>query len=289
MLSGMDLATAVQEHAGRLSAADQRLIRELLASPAEAAFLSAGDLAARGGVHQAAATRLAKKLGYRGYPHLRAELRSQLLETVGPAERVRRRIAHAAGEGLLAAMVRDEMAALADLPAQVTQAQLDSAAQMIAAADRVFLFGHGHATALVDLLDRRLRRSGYLALPTVGSARDLAESSALLTSHDVVLAFAFHRRPPGLRAVLDHAAAVGAPTILITDAGGPLLRPKPSLLLAARRGAETEFQSLTVPMTVCNALILSLARLDAGSMIALDRLNGLIHQFEAEGKEPTDR
>lgn len=285
----MSLRSAIQEHDGRLSAADQRLIRELLTNPAEAAFLSAADLAGRGGVHQAAATRLAKKLGYRGYPHLRADLQAELLDTIGPGERVRRRLAQASGDGLLASVVADEIAALSELTSQLSQAHLDTAARMVAAAERVFLYGHGHATALVDLLDRRLRRSGHLTVSLVGPPRDLAERSALLTSRDVMVAFAFHRRPPGLRTILEHAGATGAPSVLISDPSGPLLRPQPTILLAARRGPETEFQSLTVPMAICNALVLTLAQLDPGSVAALDRLTSLIDKFEDEGKEPNDR
>ena len=288
-MAAMSFRIAVQEHAGRLSAADQRLIRELLGKPTEAAFLSASELATRGGVHQATATRLAKKLGYRVYPQLRAELQEELLDSIGPGERVRRRLAHSAGDSLLAAMVADEVAALVELPTQVSQAQLDTAARLVSAAERVFLFGHGHATALVDLLSRRLRRSGHAALSLVGSARDLAEQAALLSERDVVLAFALHRPPPGLRAVLHHAAHAGAPTVMVTDAGGPLLRPQPTVLLAARRGAESEFQSLTVPMAICNALVLTMARLNPESVSALDRLTGLIDTFESEEERISDR
>lgn len=278
----MPFRTAIQEHAGRLSAADQRLIRELLGNPTEAAFLSASELAARGGVHQAAATRLAKKLGYGGYPQLRAELQAELLDSIGPGERVRRRLAHTGSDSLLTAMVTDEVAALAALPSQVSQAQLDTAARLVSAADRIFLFGHGHATALVDLLGRRLRRSGHHAIALMGSARDLAEQTALMTGRDVVVAFALHRPPPGLRGVLRQAVETGSPTVLVTDAGGPLLRPQPTVLLAASRGAESEFQSLTVPMAICNALVLTLARVDPESVSALDRLTSLIDQFESE-------
>jgi DNA-binding MurR/RpiR family transcriptional regulator len=282
MLDRVTVRMAIQEHEGTLSAADRRLIAELLDNPTEAAFLSAADLAARGGVHQAAATRLAKKLGYRGYPHLRAELQAELRDSIGPGERVRRRLAHAAGESLLARMVEDEVAALTDLPSQVDQAQLDNAAQLISGAKRVFLFGHGHATALVDLLGRRLRRSGHAVLPLVGPPRDLAEQSALLSPTDLLVGFLFHRQPPGLQPLLRRAAEVGAPSLLIADAVGAVVRPQPTVLLAARRGSETEFQSLTVPMAICNALVLTLARLDTGSMSALDNLTDLIDQFESE-------
>ncbi len=62
------------------------------------------------------------------------------------------------------------------------------------------------------------------------------------------------QRPAGAAAGGRARRRQGAPTIIITDAGGPLLR-QPTVLLAARRGAEAEFQSLTVPVAIRNALV----------------------------------
>lgn len=285
----MSLQSAVQQRAELLSSADHRLLRELLSNPTAGAFMSAAELAERGGVHQAAATRLAKKLGYRGYPHLRAELQAELLESISPAERVRRRLEHAGDAGILAAVVEDEVAALSELPNQVSQDRLNAAAQLIATAERTHVFGHGHATALVDLIVRRLRRSGHLALPLTGSGRDLAEGAAMLTSRDLVVAFALRRRPPGLRPLLDQATRQSTPVLLITDAAGPLMGLQSTIHLSARRGPESEFQSLTVPMAICNALVLTLARLDTDSVAALEGLTELIEAFEREEARYPDR
>lgn len=285
----MVLRAAVEQHRGRLSVSDERLIQRLLSDPASAAFLSAAELAKRAGVHEATAVRLAKKLGYRGYPQLRADLQGELQVALGrraePADRVRRRLAHADDGDVLATLVRDETVALRGLPQHVGQASLDQAASALVDAQRVFLFGQGHATSLVDLLERRLRRSGYATVVLRAQGRELAEQVLALGRNDVVLALAFHSRPAGLRALLRHARRVGATTIGVSDALGPLLRPAPDHLLAAPRGLEAEFQSLVVPMTICNALVLTIARLDGGrSMAALDRLGGLIDEFESDAR-----
>ena len=58
-------------------------------------------------------------------------------------------------------------------------------------------------------------------------------------------------------------------------------RPAPDHLLWASRGADDEFQTLTVPMAICNALVLTIAKRNrTRSMQALDRLGGLIEAFE---------
>jgi DNA-binding MurR/RpiR family transcriptional regulator len=85
----MKLQTALERYQQELTEADERLLKVLLANKAEAAFLSAAELSKRAGVHQASAVRLAQKLGYRGYPELRAALQA---EFVAPAERVRNRL-----------------------------------------------------------------------------------------------------------------------------------------------------------------------------------------------------
>lgn len=274
----------VEQHEGRLTESDRRLVTELLVRPEEGAFLSIDDLSSRAEVHPATVVRLAQKLGFGGYPALRSALQADLIERLEPAERVRRRIADPEQAEVLGGLVADELAALADLPRRVPQAQLDEAARLLIDARRVFLFGQYHATALVDLLDRRLRRSGFDTVRLAGQGRELAEHTLSLSPRDAVIALGFRRRPPGLAALLGHARDIGAKTVLVSDEIGPLLRPAPTLVLAAPRGgASGEFQSLTVPMAICNALVLTIARHDGGrSLEALDRLGGLIERFTDE-------
>jgi len=274
----MRLKTIVEQHAGDLSPADERLIKEILSNPAAAATLTAAELAGRVGVHESTAVRLAQKLGYGGYRELRADLRAEFLDTVNPAARVRRRLARTQE---LATLVADEVAALQELVGSVPQRQLDDAARALVAARRIFLFAQGHATSLVEYMDRRLRRSGYDTVDLRYRCRDLAEHLLTVSAKDAFLAFAFHVRPPGLELLLEQAQSVGASTVLISDTLGPLIRPRPDILLAARRGAKEEANSLVVPMALCHALVLTIARLDGGRSIeALERLAGLIHRYE---------
>ena len=278
----MSLREVIEQYDGRLTAADRRLVHELLSNSAEGAFLSATNLAQRVGVHPAAAVRLARKLGFSGYPELRAQLQSQLIADSGPADRVRHRLAHIDDETILDALVRSEIIALRDLNQHVSQARVDEAAEALIRARKVFLFGHGHAVAIVELMQRRLRRSGLDVVVLVGPGRELAERALPLGSDDALLAFAFHSIPPGLVALITHAKNAGAATLLISDLMGPMVRPQPDILLAAPRGGMAEeFQTGTVPTLICNALVLTIARLDKGrSLHTLDQLNGLIEAFD---------
>lgn len=69
----MTILDRIKTHSRRLTDADQKLITTMLENRAEAAFLSGPQLSQRASVHEATATRLAQKLGYKGFPDLRAQ------------------------------------------------------------------------------------------------------------------------------------------------------------------------------------------------------------------------
>lgn len=279
-MQSMDLTERIDLHHGELTEADRRLVKEILASPEEVAFLPAGQLARRAGVHEASAVRLAKKLGYAGYPALRSAVQADLRSRIDPASRIRRRLSEVGGEGLLASLVSDEIHLLGQVLDQVEQPELDRAAQALVSAKTVYLFGHGHATSLVDLADRRLRRLGIHTVRLVGDDRELAELVVAMSAGDVLLAFALRTEPSALPVVLQRAGEVGAVRVLIGDVLGPLVRPSPEVLLAASRGSEDRFQSLLVPMVLLDALVLCTANLDEERALHhLSSISELIERF----------
>lgn len=272
----------VANHDGRLTRADREVLDVLLSHPTEAAFLSADEVTARAGVHVAGATRLAQKLGFSGYPQLRERLRTDLLADVGPADRVRRRLEASIDGHVVEDLASAESAALEDLPRSVAQAQLDEVAALVLGADRVLVYARGNADVLARLLVRRLRRFGLRVMTLPGDPRDLAEELVGLQEDDVVLALAFRRASRTLDALLETSAEVGATSVFLTDTLASQVHPDPSVVLAAPRGSGRDFQSLTVPMAVANALVLTIARLGAErTMPALERLQLLLDRFDS--------
>lgn len=276
----MLLKERLEAFAGQLTSADRAVLDVLLSHPTESAFLPAGSITARANVHAAAATRLAQKLGYPGYPGLRESLQRELLDGVGAADRIRNRLAHADPDDVLASLVSEEAAALAEAVRSVSHRDLRSVAQQILAARRTFIFAQGNATVLAEMLDRRLRRFGLHVSLLSSSNRDVAETLVSLDRRDIVICFALRRVPTQLRGVLRTAREVGAPTVLLTDTVDSQVRPRPDTVLAAARGAGREFQSLTVPMAIANALVLTVAKLGGERVMrALERLDTLIDRF----------
>jgi DNA-binding MurR/RpiR family transcriptional regulator len=287
----LGLKDIVEEYAGRLTDADRRLLAVLLVDPVESSFLPAQTVAKRAGVHQSTAGRLAQKLGFDSYRTMKAHLRSDVISEVDSAAgRIRGRLDRMAQGSILDALVESEVRTLMALPKQIDGTTMTAAAEALRDARRIFLFGQGHASSLTNLFARRLNRSGYDAIEL--QHLDWQASDVLLSMRreDLVVACAFRRPAERLDRLLGYTRDVGARCMLISDLSGLSVRPKPDILLAASRGEDLESQSLTVPMAICNALILELSRCDDGRSIeALERLSTLARHFAASGEPAATR
>jgi DNA-binding MurR/RpiR family transcriptional regulator len=265
----MTLREIVERFDGRLTNADQQLLQALLSNPDEGVFLSAQEIAERASVHPTSAVRLAQKLGFSGYPELRGKLREDMLGRPKAAERIQHRLEHL-GHGSLKAFVDSEITALQDLPDQLSQAEIEAAARVLVEAERIYLFGYGHSEVLTMLMEIRLARSGYNTRVMRQPERHLATDLANIAPQDALLLFTFNTIDKRVPVILEHTTSIGAQSVAISDPIGLMLRPNPDILLSASRGKDGEAQSLTVPMAICNTLILIISQIDDGHTI--DRL-----------------
>lgn len=279
----MGFRATVEAQASRLTPAEERVVALLLGDVQESAVAPAAQIAEAVGVHEATVTRLAQKLGYRGYAELRADLQQDAQRQSGSAVRARARVANAHE---LSRLVEDEMQALAKLPDYLEQAALDDAARVLLGARRIYVFGANHATTLVEFMDRRLRRIGLDVVVVRSQGRELAERVLGLAAGDAVLAFAFKEQPPGLGELFRHAHSIGAATVLVTDPPGVLMRPLPTKLLVAPRGADEDFHTLVVPLVICYGLQLALTNLDPERLgAALERMDALTRTYASHSPE----
>lgn len=278
----MSVLERVKEVAETLTPAEQLLIKQVIASPRDVALGTAGDLAKRIGVHEATASRLARKLGYPTYAGFRAAIQEEFIVRTDPATRVRNTLQQTTNAGLVTDLVSREMEALAGLQRYVDDAQVIAAARTLLKARRIYVFARGNAEALAVLVDRRLRRMGRDTVMLQGEGRDLAEQVLGMTAADALIGFAFRRQPTHYSALLNHARTMGAASVVISGSVGPSLVPAADhLLFAPRTGSQDAFQTLTVPMAICNALVLGMAREDPkASLQHLETLGQLIDAFD---------
>jgi DNA-binding MurR/RpiR family transcriptional regulator len=273
-----DFRQRLEDHLPSFTKSQQRIASYLLASYDEAAFLPAADLAKRLNVSEATMVRFAQAIGYDGFRELRRCLQGLFRDKATPASRLQRTLGElASSQGHVLTKVLDmEVQYLTEASHSIDPADFDRAVGILLSSQRIFVFGSGPSGILADLAELRLRRLGILTIAMTESGRHLLEKLQLLQPGDGVLATGFQYVRPELLAVLDHARAIDCRSILLTDTLGPALRGKVDVILAARRGPVSTFHSLTVPMSILNALILAVAMArPEESLAALNRLQQL--------------
>ncbi len=285
----MEFLTALERCSDELTPVERRLTETLLAAPGEAAFLSVQELSQRAGADAAAAVRLARKLGYSGYRQLKSSLQAGLLNASEAHSRLEKRVRPMRDDGVLADLVANEISSLGRLRDQVSEARIADTAATLRDARHVVVYGQGHATALADLMTRRLNRHGYRAAAIREGQWSAPEAVAHMTADDVLVVFALYRMPDTVSLLLAHAANVGARSVLITDQVGLSPVAPPTHMIAASRGRPGESHTLGVPMLLVNAILMALARIDEGrSFAALARLDEVTRMFAA-GQKPAAR
>jgi DNA-binding MurR/RpiR family transcriptional regulator len=131
-------------------------------------------------------------------------------------------------------------------------------------------------SALQEKFRNLATHSARHVIPLRTSGREMLEPLLLMNKDDLLIAIGFFNMTPSLRLVLEHANQHKTPVILVTDTLGPLVGDKATVTLAARRGPVSSFHSLTIPMTIINALLLALSSVDQETVMTnLDRLDQL--------------
>jgi len=131
-----------------------------------------------------------------------------------------------------------------------------------------------------------LSRFGKVVIPLRSSGREVLDSLLTLSADDLLYVICFYNLNPTLKLVMDYAREIGCKIILITDTLETLIGDKANVVLAAKRGPVAEFHSMVVPMTIINALLLSVADQQQETILpALDKLDSLRERLKILNSE----
>lgn len=273
----------ITEHFADLTKSEKRIANFLRKNQEEAAFLSAAEVAERIDLSEATLVRFARALGFSSYPAMRAVLQDNFRQRVSHSSRLRGRLNDLRESGdIFERLTVTEIDYLTQALESINRAEMKKAVELFRSHQRIFVFGLGPSISLVNLMELRLRRFGREVIPLTTSGREILESLMLLSPDDLLFVICFFDQNPTLKLVLDYGRQVGATIVMLTDTLDTILGDRVDVVLAAKRGPIGEFHSLVVPMTVINALLLSLASEEQEKIMGwLDKLDALRDQLNA--------
>jgi len=271
----IDFSQLVTDRFNQLTKSEKRIANFLRKNLNEAAFLAASEIANHLDISEATVVRFARSLGFDSYPALRSSIQTSLRLRVTHSSRIKSRLDDMrSSSDIFERLTASEIDYLGQALETVNREQMERAVELMGGRQRYFVFGTGPSVSLVDLLEIRLKRFGKDVFSLRSSGRELLEPLLTLGPNDLLIVFCFFSINPSLRLVLEYANEIHCPVIMITDTLDTIIGDKADVVLAAERGPVSEFHSLVVPMTIINALLLSLANQEQSQIMpVLDRLD----------------
>ncbi len=229
--------------------------------PDQAAFLSAHRLARRTNTSASTVIRFVQSLGYSGYDDFLDELQDYLRERITPLAKLQDTLSiygHAPSPASQA--IEEDLHALNEALNEFKPETFERAINLLNRATNIYVIGLGISYAVAYAFEFRLRRLGLRVFALGRGGSDLFDGLLALLETDVMVVIGFHRPHSELFTAIDFSRQRKASVIAITDSPHSPLARHANVVLYAKRGAVRMLNSLSVPMSIANALALGLAQ-----------------------------
>lgn len=239
----------------------QRLIAKYIEEHSDkVAFMTASRLGATVGVSESTVVRFATEIGYSGYPALQQAMQEMIRSKLTSVQRLEMTSSNIAPERLLDAVLEQDIDILRRTKETVNREDFYRAADALQRAQRVYILGAGSSLALATFLSHYFR----LVFDTVHLVEATSEATILQQmihagEGDAIIAISFPRYSKKAAKALQYASDRGVSTIAITDSPLSPLARHASHVLLARSDMVSFVDSLVGPLSLINALIVTVA------------------------------
>jgi DNA-binding MurR/RpiR family transcriptional regulator len=261
-----------------LSPTERRVATYFAAHPEEAAFLSAADIAEKLETSDATVVRTAQSLGYTGLPELKRELVAALRLRATPASRLGTTLDDlgSASDDALDHVLTQQIDLLEEARRSLRRDEFARAVDLLATARRVLVYGNGPLDGIASYCVLRLARFRCQAVALTHTGRRFADELLGITTGDALLLMTYGEVDPEVELLLEHAASLRVPVLLLTDTLGAAYAGRAAVTLSARRARTGEWSTPATTLVVVDALLFGLAARDRPRTIeALETLKEL--------------
>jgi len=254
-----DFSQRVADASEKLSANDERIVAYIRGHPGEIPFMTAEALSQAVGVSRAAIVRLAYRLGYDGFTHLREIARSEFQEGEQfQSNSIISRFLATDSDALSDANVRQDIQNLI-LTYRLVNEVLPAAAATISKAANVHIIGSREDFALAFLLHRSLH---YIRPGVHLTNEAFPDDIYQLTMDDAAVALIFRRYPKLSVSLLEEARSRGASTVLITNVPARDFASHADHVLPTATDSPMLYRSMVAAVAVLQSLVAEIANLD---------------------------
>lgn len=256
----MNILSKLQNETHRFSKSQRAIARYILEAYDKAAFMTANALGRAVGVSESTVVRFAVELGYDGYPTMQKALQEMVVNRLTSVQRIGAMGDRLGNQDVLSMVIQSDMDKLRQTDEIVSRQDFHAAVDAILNARRVFVLGVRSTAPLANFLGYYLQQMlDTVHIVTSSGTSAVFEQVISADEQDAVVAFSFPRYSTSTAQGAQYCRSKGTKVIGVTDSlDSPLGRNCDHVLLT-KSDMISLVDSLTAPLSICNALIVAIA------------------------------
>lgn len=255
--SKLDLMRTIQIKFPRLSKGQKLIAEYILNHYDKAAFMTAARLGISVGVSESTVVRFADELGFDGYPKLQKALQELIKNKLTTVQRIELSNDFISEESALKSVLKSDMENIRATLEKINPNTFEEVINSIFEAKNIYIIGLRSSTTLAEFLGFYLN----LILDNVKvvgyGISDTFEQMINISEKDIIIGIGFPRYATRTIKALAFAQSRNAKVIAITDSLLSPLATNADYTLIAQSNMASFVDSLVAPLSVINALIVS--------------------------------
>ena len=256
---GYDILSILQEKESTFSKGQKRIARYITEAYDKAAFMTANRLGKTVGVSESTVVRFAVDLGFDGYPSMQKAMQEMVLNRLTSVQRLEVASDRIGDQDVVSMVLHSDMEKLRQTEEMIDRGEFRAAVNAILKAKRVYILGVRSVAPLANFLGYYLNYMfNNVHIISGFSAGEMFEKIVGVNSEDVIVAFSFPRYSASTKGA-KYCRSAGATVIGITDSKLSPLGQCSDHVLVAKGDMVSLVDSLVAPLSLVNALIVSVA------------------------------
>ena len=239
-----------------LSKGHRRIAEYIAQHYDKAVFMTAGALGRECGVSESTVVRFASAMGYEGYPELRERLRGLVSQRLTSEQRFAITSGIEQGD-VLTTVLKNDAHNIRKTVEALSQEDFDDVVRRLLDARRIYVMGLRSAAPLAQFMYHYLHQIFDGVALVSNTTGDVFEEIARIDRSDVLVGISFPRYSTRTVECMRFAKKNGAQVVGITDSEMSPLYAHADVCLCACTDMASFVDSLAAPLSVINALIVS--------------------------------
>ncbi|AEF17265.1 MULTISPECIES: MurR/RpiR family transcriptional regulator [Thermoanaerobacterium] len=251
-----DIIKRIQDNYAQLSKSQKIIAEYIINHYDKAAFMTAAKLGNSINISESTVVRFANTLGYDGYPELQSALQELIKNKLTTVQRLE--MTDETDEvSILNNVLKSDIENIKATKEEIDKNSFKEVVDNIFKAKRIYIIGFRSSTAIAEYLGFYLNLILENVILVKPGISDVFEQMLRVNSEDLVIGIGFPRYSKRTLEVMKYAKSQNAKIVAITDS---LISPLTEIadeILLAKSNMASFVDSLVAPLSLINALIVS--------------------------------